>query len=126
MRDLLKVILEKILTIPNTVSSAVVQQLLAAREVTVGFLRCHARGQAPLLLLASVSEYNLRKNTIVLLSVFVGCLRLVDKPLFTLPNVSYTDCLGFFLFLGGSLHFGKKCVFVTCLLCGYRNQKTLS
>lgn len=35
VRDLLKVILEKILTIPNTVSSAVVQQLLAAREVTV-------------------------------------------------------------------------------------------
>jgi len=34
VRDLLKVILEKILTIPNTVSSAVVQQLLAAREVT--------------------------------------------------------------------------------------------
>lgn len=33
VRDLLKVILEKILTIPNTVSSAVVQQLLAAREV---------------------------------------------------------------------------------------------
>ncbi|KAM7340716.1 hypothetical protein ACRRTK_001331 [Alexandromys fortis] len=32
VRDLLKVILEKILTIPNTVSSAVVQQLLAARE----------------------------------------------------------------------------------------------
>ncbi|KAJ7406373.1 Mediator of RNA polymerase II transcription subunit 23 [Willisornis vidua] len=33
VRDLLKVILEKILTIPNTVSSAVVQQLLAAREL---------------------------------------------------------------------------------------------
>lgn len=33
VRDLLKVILEKILTIPNTVSSAVVQQLLSAREV---------------------------------------------------------------------------------------------
>uniref|UniRef100_A0A5F8H8I9 Mediator of RNA polymerase II transcription subunit 23 n=1 Tax=Monodelphis domestica TaxID=13616 RepID=A0A5F8H8I9_MONDO len=33
VRDLLKVILEKVLTIPNTVSSAVVQQLLAAREV---------------------------------------------------------------------------------------------
>lgn len=38
MRDLLKVILEKILTIPNTVSSAVVQQLLAAREVTIQIL----------------------------------------------------------------------------------------
>ncbi|EHB17388.1 Mediator of RNA polymerase II transcription subunit 23 [Heterocephalus glaber] len=34
VRDLLKAILEKILTIPNTVSSAVVQQLLAAREVS--------------------------------------------------------------------------------------------
>lgn len=37
VRDLLKVILEKILTIPNTVSSAVVQQLLAAREV-IGYI----------------------------------------------------------------------------------------
>lgn len=35
MRDLLKGILEKILSIPNTVSSAVVQQLLAAREVNL-------------------------------------------------------------------------------------------
>lgn len=35
VRDLLKGILEKILTIPNTVSSAVVQQLLAAREVSI-------------------------------------------------------------------------------------------
>ncbi|KAG9347480.1 hypothetical protein JZ751_005047 [Albula glossodonta] len=33
VRDLLKALLEKIQTIPNTVSSAVVQQLLAAREV---------------------------------------------------------------------------------------------
>ncbi|CAB1340254.1 unnamed protein product [Coregonus sp. 'balchen'] len=33
VRDLLKALLDKIQTIPNTVSSAVVQQLLAAREV---------------------------------------------------------------------------------------------
>ncbi|KAM9316931.1 mediator of RNA polymerase II transcription subunit 23 isoform 5-T5 [Gastrophryne carolinensis] len=38
VRDLLKVILEKIHTIPNTVSSAVVQQLLAAREVVAYIL----------------------------------------------------------------------------------------
>ncbi|XP_043923834.1 mediator of RNA polymerase II transcription subunit 23-like [Protopterus annectens] len=33
VRDLLKVVLEKIHTVPNTVSSAVVQQLLSAREL---------------------------------------------------------------------------------------------
>nr|XP_020042455.1 mediator of RNA polymerase II transcription subunit 23 isoform X3 [Castor canadensis] len=42
VRDLLKVILEKILTIPNTVSSAVVQQLLAAREVIAYILERNA------------------------------------------------------------------------------------
>ncbi|XP_074000495.1 mediator of RNA polymerase II transcription subunit 23 isoform X7 [Numenius arquata] len=42
VRDLLKVILEKILTIPNTVSSAVVQQLLAAREVVAYILERNA------------------------------------------------------------------------------------
>lgn len=33
VRDLLKAVLDKIQTIPTTVSSSVVQQLLAAREV---------------------------------------------------------------------------------------------
>lgn len=33
VRDLLKAVLDKIQTVPNFVSSAVVQQLLAAREV---------------------------------------------------------------------------------------------
>ena len=33
VRDLLKAVLDKIQTIPTTVSSAIVQQLLAAREV---------------------------------------------------------------------------------------------
>ncbi|XP_059691452.1 mediator of RNA polymerase II transcription subunit 23 isoform X7 [Gavia stellata] len=42
VRDLLKVILEKMLTIPNTVSSAVVQQLLAAREVVAYILERNA------------------------------------------------------------------------------------
>ncbi|KAM5229165.1 mediator of RNA polymerase II transcription subunit 23 isoform 5-T5 [Ctenodactylus gundi] len=42
VRDLLKAILEKILTIPNTVSSAVVQQLLAAREVIAYILERNA------------------------------------------------------------------------------------
>ncbi|XP_036269375.1 mediator of RNA polymerase II transcription subunit 23 isoform X10 [Pipistrellus kuhlii] len=42
VRDLLKVILEKILTIPNTVSSAVVQQLLTAREVIAYILERNA------------------------------------------------------------------------------------
>ncbi|XP_033263083.1 mediator of RNA polymerase II transcription subunit 23 isoform X6 [Orcinus orca] len=42
VRDLLKVILEKTLTIPNTVSSAVVQQLLAAREVIAYILERNA------------------------------------------------------------------------------------
>ncbi|XP_062952280.1 mediator of RNA polymerase II transcription subunit 23 isoform X4 [Cynocephalus volans] len=42
VRDLLKVILEKILTIPNTVSSAVVQQLLVAREVIAYILERNA------------------------------------------------------------------------------------
>uniref|UniRef100_A0A663DRQ8 Mediator of RNA polymerase II transcription subunit 23 n=1 Tax=Aquila chrysaetos chrysaetos TaxID=223781 RepID=A0A663DRQ8_AQUCH len=42
VRDLLKVILEKILTVPNTVSSAVVQQLLAAREVVAYILERNA------------------------------------------------------------------------------------
>ncbi|KAM9382633.1 mediator of RNA polymerase II transcription subunit 23 isoform 6-T6 [Phaethornis superciliosus] len=42
VRDLLKVILEKISTIPNTVSSAVVQQLLAAREVVAYILERNA------------------------------------------------------------------------------------
>ncbi|KAG8123844.1 putative Mediator of RNA polymerase II transcription subunit 23-like protein [Naja naja] len=42
VRDLLKAILEKILTIPNTVSSAVVQQLLAAREVVAYILERNA------------------------------------------------------------------------------------
>lgn len=35
VRDLLKAVLDKIQTIPTTVSSAIVQQLLAAREVQV-------------------------------------------------------------------------------------------
>lgn len=33
VRDLLKAVLDKIQTIPTTVSSSIVQQLLAAREV---------------------------------------------------------------------------------------------
>ncbi|OBS64734.1 hypothetical protein A6R68_06727, partial [Neotoma lepida] len=48
VRDLLKVILEKILTIPNTVSSAVVQQLLAARE-SVAALLPDCKGRCSLL-----------------------------------------------------------------------------
>ncbi|XP_061846688.1 mediator of RNA polymerase II transcription subunit 23 isoform X4 [Colius striatus] len=42
VRDLLKVMLEKISTIPNTVSSAVVQQLLAAKEVVAYILERNA------------------------------------------------------------------------------------
>lgn len=38
VRDLLKAVLDKIQTIPITVSSAIVQQLLAAREVMVFLL----------------------------------------------------------------------------------------
>lgn len=45
VRDLLKAVLDKIQTIPNTVSSAVVQQLLAAREVTLSLTHsCYPLG----------------------------------------------------------------------------------
>ncbi|KAJ0060887.1 hypothetical protein NL108_001747, partial [Boleophthalmus pectinirostris] len=75
VRDLLKAVLDKIQTIPTTVSSAIVQQLLAAREVIVvlhsGLIYLPFKAFSKCLVFVSqVVEYILDRNACLLPAYF--------------------------------------------------------
>lgn len=104
VRDLLKDVVDKIQTIPTTVSSAIVQQLLAAREV-----QCF-----PIVHLWSV----------IICDLFISLGSLVWIIIWK-HTKSITLMFYSVRIPGGRVYPGQKCLPPASLFCRHRNQETV-